>query len=111
MTRAVRIALIGWLVITFLIISESLWIYTRHGLDGFQAFMQESPYTNIPITLTAVAIVWCLAGLLLWLLFTGKITKTNMLSWTGFFIIALSYLNILRERVRYGDIDYYIEAA
>ncbi len=111
MSRAIRNALICWGIVTFFVIAESVWIYARNGLDGFQSFMRESPYTNIPITLASVAIIWLLVGGLLWLIFAGRITKTSLLSWIGFFIIAISYLNILRERVRYGDIDYYIEAA
>jgi hypothetical protein len=54
---------------------------------------------------------WLLAGFLLWLFFTGTITKETSLKWAGFFLIAFLYLNVLRERVRYGDIDYYTQAA
>lgn len=111
MTKALRSAMIGWGIITLLIILEFLWVYTRHGMDGFQAFMQEAVYTHIPITLASVALTWLLAGLLLWLLLTGRITGTTALTWTGFFLVAFLYINILRERVRYGDIDYYTQAA
>ena len=54
---------------------------------------------------------WLLTGFLLWLIFTERITKNNVLTWAGFFIVAFLYINILRERVRYGDIDYYTQAA
>jgi hypothetical protein len=111
MRRTIRNALIGWGVVTSLIIFEFIWIYSRHGFDGFQAFIQEGAYTHIPTTLASVALTWLLTGLLLWLIFTGRITKTTSLTWAGFFIIAFLYINILRERVRYGDIDYYTQAA
>jgi len=111
MTKVIRNTLIGWAAITALIIAQSTWIYTRNGLDGFQAYMQEGPFTLIPVTLAAVGFVWLLAGLLLWLIHRGRINKANLFSWAGFFLVAFSYLNILRERVRYGDIGYYIEAA
>ncbi|HEX5810196.1 MAG TPA: glycosyltransferase 87 family protein [Anaerolineales bacterium] len=111
MTKAFRSALIGWGTITFLVILEFLWIFTRHGMDGFGAFMQEAVYTHIPITLASVALTWLLAGFLLWLLFTRTITPTTLFTWGGFFIVAFLYINILRERVRYGDIDYYTQAA
>jgi hypothetical protein len=111
MTRTLRNALICWAGITGLIIFEFAWIYSRHGLVGFQAFMQEAPYTHIPITLASVAIAWLLTGFLLWLILTERITKANALTWAGFFIIAFLYINMLRERVRYGDIDYYTQAA
>jgi hypothetical protein len=111
MTKTIRNALICWGAITSLIIFEFIWIYSRHGFAGFEAFMQEAIYTHIPITLASVALTWLLAGFLLWLMFTGRITKAASLSWAGFFLIAFLYLNILRERVRYGDIDYYTQAA
>jgi hypothetical protein len=93
------------------IILEFVWVYSRHGFAGFQVFMQEAVYTHIPITLASVAMVWLLTGFLLWLILTEKITRANVLIWAGFFIVAFLYLNILRERVRYGDIDYYTQAA
>ena len=111
MIRVIRNALFSWIIVTCLIIFESTWIYVRNGLAGFSAFMQEGPYTNVPLTLASVAITWLLAGFLLLLLFKNKITKTTLIGWIGFFVIAISYLNILRERVRYGDIAYYTEAA
>ena len=111
MMRTIRNSLIFWAGITCLIILQFVWTYSRHGLAGFQIFMQEAVYTHIPITLVSVAILWLLTGLLLWLLLTGKITKVNALTWVGFFVVAFLYINMLRERVRYGDIDYYTQAA
>ncbi|HLO34074.1 MAG TPA: glycosyltransferase family 87 protein [Anaerolineales bacterium] len=111
MTRTIRNALLCWGVITAFVVFEFIWIYSRHGFEGFQAFMQQAPYTNIPITLASVAMTWLLAGFLLWLILNSKITKANLLFWAGLFILAFLYLNILRERVRYGDIDYYTQAA
>ena len=111
MTRTVRTALIGWGLITLLIIAQFLWIYSRHGFAGFDAFMQEAIYTHIPIALASAAMTWLLAGFLLWLILTGRITRETSLKWAGFFLIAFLYLNVLRERVRYGDIDYYTQAA
>src|SRR5687768_107964 len=111
MTRTIRNTLIGWVLITLLIIFQFLWTYSRHGFGGFDAFMQEAVYTNIPITLASAALTWLLAGFLLWLLVAGRITKETALLWGGFFLIAFLYLNVLRERVRYGDIDYYTQAA
>jgi hypothetical protein len=111
MSRTIRNALIGWGGITGLILLEFIWIYSRHGGAGFEAFMQEAVYTHIPITLASVALTWMLAGFLLWLILTGKLTRITSLSWAGFFINAFLYINILRERFRYGDIDYYTQAA
>jgi hypothetical protein len=110
-TKVFRNALITWGLVTFLILAQCIWIYTRNGWNGFQAYVQESPFTFIPLALASAGFVWLLAGLLLWLIHSNRIQKANLFSWTGFFIVAISYLNILRERVRYGDIGYYIEAA
>jgi hypothetical protein len=110
-TKIFRNALAIWGVVTFLILAQCIWIYTRNGVNGFQAYVQESPFTFVPFALASAGFVWLLAGLLLWLIRSSRINKMNLFSWMGFFIVAISYLNILRERVRYGDIGYYIEAA
>ena len=111
MIKTIRTALICWGIITCMIIGETAWIFIRNGLGGFQAFMQEAPFTNIPITLASAAALWLLVGFLLWAIGAGRITNTTLISWVGFFLVSFSYLNILRERIRYGDIDYYIQAA
>ncbi|HEX6034531.1 MAG TPA: glycosyltransferase family 87 protein [Anaerolineales bacterium] len=111
MNRTIRNTLIGWGLITVLILLQFIWIYSRHGFAGFDAFMQEAIYTHIPITLAAVALTWLLVGFFLWLILAGRFTKQTSVKWAGFFLIAFLYLNVLRERVRYGDIDYYTQAA
>ena len=111
MKRAIQTALAGWGIITALILFQFLWTYSRHGFGGFQIFMQEAVFTHIPITLASVIIAWLLAGSLLWLLLTGRLNRATALAWAGFFLCAFLYINVLRERVRYGDIDYYTQAA
>jgi hypothetical protein len=111
MIKVIRNARLAWGGITLLIVAQCIWIYARNGLQGFQAYVQDSPFTSIPLALASAGFVWLLAGLLLWVIHTGRLNKTNLFSWAGFFIVSVSYLNILRERVRYGDIGYYIEAA
>ncbi|HSL27788.1 MAG TPA: glycosyltransferase family 87 protein [Anaerolineales bacterium] len=111
MKRAVQTALAGWGIVTALILFQLLWTYSRHGSAGFQTFIQEAVFTHIPITLASVSITWLLAGLLLWLLLTGRLNRASALTWSGFFLCTFLYLNVLRERIRYGDIDYYTQAA
>lgn len=103
-------ALYIWTAFTALIVFQVVRTYLRHGADGFNIFIQQGPFTHLPITLASVALTWLLFGLLLWLSANQKINSTNWLPWVGFFLIAFLYLNILRERHRYGDIEYYIEA-
>lgn len=109
--RMIGSSLLSWWIITALILFECVWIFSRHGAAGFSAVVQDGPFTNLPITLASVAIAWLLAGFLLWLILVGRITRVTSLAWAGFFLIAFLYLNIMRERVRYGDISYYVEAA
>ena len=111
MKRAARIGLFSWIAITALIMAVASWTYSRHGLEGFDYFIQESPYTLQSITLLSVAITWLLAGFLLWQLQGGRIQTDNSWTWLGFYSIALLYMNVLRERFRYGDISYYTDAA
>ncbi|MCC6261619.1 MAG: DUF2029 domain-containing protein [Anaerolineales bacterium] len=109
--KIIRTALWIWFGLTALIGFQCLWIILRNGSSGFQAYVQDSPLTYTPFALASAGWIWLLAGFALWLFYKNKITRNNLLSWAGFFLVAVSYLNILRERIRYGDIGYYIEAA
>jgi hypothetical protein len=109
--QAVWKTLLIWNFITLLILAQCTWIYVRHGLNGFQAYMQDSPLTFTPFELASAGLVWLLCGLFLWLIHADRIKQTNLFSWAGFFLVITLYLNILRERLRYGDIGYYTEAA
>jgi hypothetical protein len=61
--------------------------------------------------LAATALTWLCLGALLYLLRQGRINSSNALTVLGFFVVAFLYLNVLRERFRYGDYAYYLEAA
>jgi len=56
-------------------------------------------------------VTWLLGGLFLYLLSARKFNLNNALTWAGFFLVALVYLNLLRERPEYGEVEFYIEAA
>jgi len=58
-----------------------------------------------------VALLWVSAGALLVLVQSGSVTRRNLFTVSGFFIVCWSYLNILSERWRYGDYSYYFESA
>jgi len=104
-------ALIIWIGIALLILVSILFIGLRWGAMGFDIFIQEGVYTHLPTTLMSVAVTWALAGLFLYLLYANKFNADNTLTWLGFYLVTLMYLNVLRERFRFGDIAYYIEAA
>ncbi|MBI5826009.1 MAG: DUF2029 domain-containing protein [Chloroflexi bacterium] len=101
----------SWLVITLLVIASLTAIYLRNGVDGLNLFIQQWPLSNLAITLAATTLTWLLLGVLFYMLANEKIHAGNALLMAGFFIVMFVYLNILRERLRYGDYHYYLEAA
>ncbi len=104
-------ALLAWGVLTILVLASLLGIWLWRGADGFDVAIQRGPITNLPTALASVAVTWLLVGLFLYLLSTKQINTKNALIWAGFFLVALVYLNILRERLNYGDVAFYIDAA
>ncbi len=111
MTRSSRIALGIWAAITLMVAASVLAIYLWQGTAGLNLFIQHWPLTDLPTALASVTLTWLLAGLFLYLLQAGRITKSNVLAVSGFFIVCWTYLNFLREHFRYGDYTYYLEAA
>lgn len=111
MKNALRNALRSWFVITLLVVASLIAIYLRNGMAGLNLFIQQWPLSNLAVTLASTAITWMLAGALLYLLANEKINKTNIWLTAGFFLVMFVYLQILRERFRYGDYHYYLEAA
>ncbi len=111
MRPALRLALRFWIGLTVLVIASLIAIYLRNGMDGINLFIQQWPLSNLPVTLAATALTWFLAGALLYLLANEKINKDNLWLTAGFFLVMFVYLSILRERFRYGDYHYYLDAA
>jgi hypothetical protein len=101
----------SWVAVTILVIISLIAIYLRNGMDGINLFIQQWPLSNLAVTLASTAITWLLAGVLLHLLANDKINKENFWITAGFFLVMFVYLNIFRERFRYGDYHYYLEAA
>ena len=104
-------ALFIWGGITLLVLASILFIGLRWGAEGFEIFVRQGIYTHLPTTLASVAITWLLGGWFIYLLQARKLNASNAFTWIGFFLVAFLYLNVLRERFRFGDISYYIEAA
>src|SRR5512140_1120566 len=111
MTRIARRALIAWAAISMLVAASLLIIGLRMGVNGFAVYIQQPPLINLPVTLASAALLWLSAGALLAIIQAGRFTRANSLSMTGFFLILWLYLNILSERFRYGDYQYYLDAA
>ncbi len=111
MIRSSRIAFGIWAAITLVVAASVLMVYVLRGANEFQVIIQTGPLTDLAITLLSVGITWLLAGFLLFLLSSSRIDKNNTLMWGGFFLTAFIYLNFLRERPEYGDVEYYARAA
>jgi hypothetical protein len=103
--------LLTWGGLTILVLASLLGIWLWRGAAGFETAIHRGPFTNLPVTLASVAATWLLAGLFLYLLSTKRLDAKNGLTWACFFLVALVYLNLLRERHEYGDVEYYVNAA
>ncbi|MEK6750773.1 MAG: glycosyltransferase family 87 protein [Chloroflexota bacterium] len=111
MKQSLQTAFKSWIGLTLLVIASLIAIYLRNGMDGLNLFIQQWPLSNLVVTLAATTLTWLLLGVLLHLLANEKINAKNIFTVAGFFLVMFVYLNILRERFRYGDYAYYIEAA
>jgi hypothetical protein len=111
MSKNFKAALAFWLIVTSLVIASLAAIYLRNGMTGINLFIQQWPLSNLPVTLASTTITWLLAGALLYLIAYEKINEENLWLIVGFFLVMFVYLSILRERFRYGDYHYYLEAA
>lgn len=104
-------ALCAWFVVSVLCLVSAAWIYFSGGMQRLDAFLQTGPASNLHVTVFSVAIIWLLAGGVLALVDRGQIHSSNLVILAGFFLIALLYVNVLRERTVYGDVQDYIQAA
>lgn len=111
MKKHLRIALTSWFALTFLMVTHLTVIYLRNGVTGLNLFIQQWPLSNLVVTLASTTFTWICVGVILYLIINEKINAGNVFVVAGFFLVILLYLNILRERFRYGDYAYYIEAA
>ena len=111
MKRSLQTAFKSWIGLTLLVFISVIAIYLRNGEAGLNLFIQQWPLSNLVVTLEATAYIWLCVGAILFMLANDKINAGNVFFVAGFFIIILLYLNVLRERFRYGDYQYYLEAA
>lgn len=111
MKVSLRAAFIAWIGLSTLVVASVISIYLRNGIAGLDLYIQQWPLSNLVITLASTTLTWVSIGAILYMLVNEKINAKNVFFVAGFFLVILVYLNVLRERFRYGDYAYYIEAA
>ncbi len=106
--KTTRRAFILWTALTSTIIASTFWL-SHIGL--FERFFRPGPYSILGLNLASALIVWLLFGLTVFLVHTQSLNKENIITYTGFLLVNLVYINLLRERIVFGDLEYYIDAA
>ncbi len=109
--RLVDLSLLFWAGLTLLVLLSTLVIDLWKGPATLGILIQEGVLSDLALTLWSVALVWLMAGGLLLAIRQNRIHSRNVLLWAGFLLISLLYINLLRERTKYGDLQYYIDAA
>ncbi|HEY2979591.1 MAG TPA: glycosyltransferase family 87 protein [Anaerolineales bacterium] len=104
-------AWIGWIVASGLIAASVIATYAWKGAHGLDAIALTGPFSKFWLTIFAATHTWLLGGLLLWLLKSGRIDRDNAFTWAGFFLVSFLYINLLRERLDYGDLHAYFLGA
>jgi hypothetical protein len=111
MKHSLQTAFKSWVGLSLLVVASLITIYLRNGVAGLNLFIQNWPLSNLAVTLASTAFTWLLMGALLYLLVNEKVHAGNLWFTAGFFLVMFIYLGILRERFRYGDYHYYLDAA
>jgi hypothetical protein len=105
-----RAALV-WVILTVISLAAMACIYLLQGQPGLARLIQAGPQSDIHLTLLSVAIAWLLVGAMVALFYFRQVNSSNVVTLTGFFCVSFLYVNILRERTVYGDVNDYINAA
>jgi len=106
-----RAAFIGWLALSVLIALSLGAVRLWKGPEALDVVLITGPLSKFWLTFMSVILAWLLGGLALWLIQGRRIHAGNLLTWAGFFLVSFLYLNLLRERLEYGDLASYILGA
>jgi hypothetical protein len=100
-----------WGAATALFSISILVLYAFFGTKGILNLIQAGPLSVLGQTLACVAITWLSWGIALFLLKNPRVRSEHGVAIVCSFFILLLYVNILRERVAYGDVGDYVRAA
>ncbi len=109
--RILALSLLFWTGLTLLVLLSTLGIFLGKGQATLNVLIQDGVLSDLALTLWSVVLTWLTAGALLLALRLHLIHSRNILLWAGWLFISLLYINLLRERTKYGDLQYYIDAA
>ncbi len=106
--KTTRNVFILWSALTGVILASTLWL---NHIGAFEMFIRVGPYSILSQNLVSALIVWLLFGLTIFLIFAQHLNRETIVIYFGFLLVSLVYINLLRERIVFGDLEYYIDAA
>lgn len=104
-------AAIAWGLLTITMVAGPVLVYRLGGAAALRGIVQEGPISDLMLTLYAASAAWLLFGALLVLVALGRVTRGNALEVACFLLVCFLYIGFVRERVRYGDVTDYANAA
>ena len=96
-SKSYRIAGTLWCYLTAVVFVSFTVVYLARGAEAASRFIQRGPLSSTHVTLISVAVAWTLLGVLIAILYLRKITPANVVTLAGSFLIALLYINVVRE--------------
>lgn len=104
-------AFIWWVVLSAACLVQAVATFLLFGKAGLRSILQEGPISNLQHTLLAVALTWSLVGGTLALAALKRLSWNEVFRLVTFLVLAFGYINVMRERTRYGDVLVYFRAA
>jgi hypothetical protein len=100
LARALRV----WASTTALVALGTSVLYVATGSRDFSVLIQTGPASIRNQTLACVVIAWLSAGVLLVLLRKSRSRPERCVAGVASLCLLLLYVNVLRERIEYGDV-------
>jgi Glycosyltransferase family 87 len=101
-----------WIIITSFVSVSCLALYAFMGSKGLSLLIQEGSYSITEQTFACVIITWVACGVVFIVLKNIRLRSEYGAAIVCSLLLLLLYINILRERIKYGsDVGDYIQAA